>query len=335
MHGNRRIRQLALGPVLIVILMSSAAFSWGSEVSPALKLRAVYNAPGGSMAPLWVAQEAGLLSKQGLEVRINYLAATTAVQAMVGGSEDIGIVGNQGIDANLEGADTVYVAATIPIFIFHLYGQPGINSIADLKGKVVAVSQASSSTDYAARIILSRAGLVPDKDVKILFSGTIPAVLAAVKSGNAAAGILSAPTTIQAREIGLKPVVNITEMKIPFLFSGVLTPRKFARENGEAVTRFLRAYIEAISVIRKEKESTLKVLAKYLKTDNREALEAVYNEYVDSFPRVPLMTAAQGKAVLDVAKSPRAKQAKPEDFFDNSFVQKIQASGFIDSLYAK
>jgi hypothetical protein len=47
-------------------------------------------------------------------------------------------------------------------------------------------------------------------------------------------------------------------------------------------------------------------------------LDSVYEEYRDVFPQTPLMTAAEIKAVLDVAKSPKAKQLHPEDFFDNS-----------------
>lgn len=335
MEGKRSSRQRMLGSVLITVLVSTAALSWGAEVSPVLKLRGVYNAVGGVMAPIWVAQESGLFAKHGLELQLKYLAATTAVQAMVGGSEDIGLVGNQGIDANLEGADLVYVASTVSRFVFDLYGQPGIASVSDLKGKVVAVTQPAASTDYAARITLSRSGLVPDKDVRILYAGSMPALLATVKSGNAAAGVMSAPTTLQAQASGLKPIASITKLKIPFLFVGVLTPRKIARENGEAVTRYVRGHIEALSVIRKDRETTVRAMGKYLKTEDRRILDAVHDEYVEVYPRVPLVTAEEVKAVLDVAKSPRAKQMKPEEFFDNSFVQKIQASGFIDSLYAR
>ena len=72
-----------------------------------------------------------------------------------------------------------------------------------------------------------------------------------------------------------------------------------------------------------------------MKTDDYNVLEAVYEEYKDVFPQVPLMTAAEVKGVLDVAKSLRAKQTRPEEFFDNSLVQKIQSSGFTDSLYGK
>jgi hypothetical protein len=90
-----------------------------------------------------------------------------------------------------------------------------------------------------------------------------------------------------------------------------------------------------MAVIRMDKETTTRALGKYLKTTDREVLESVYEDYKDVFPQVPLMTAAEVKAVLNVAKSPNAKQMKPEEFFDNVLVQKIQASGFIDAVNGK
>ncbi len=295
-------------------------------------LRAVYNAISGVMAPIWVAQEANLFAKHGVNVDLKYLAATTAVQAMVAGSEDIGLVGNQGVDAKLEGADLIYVASSLPTFVFQIYARPEIKSFADLKGKVAAVTQPAASTDYAMRIVLKRNGLEPDKDVKILYAQDMNAVFTSVKMGYAAAGIMSAPTSLKAQSAGLKSILNVTALKIPFLFTAVLTSPKVIREKNEAVMRFLRAYIEAMALVRKDRETTLRSMGKYLKTSDREVLESVYDEYKDVFPQVPLMTAAEVKAVLDASKSPKAKQMKLEDFFDNSLVQKIQASGFIDSV---
>jgi ABC-type nitrate/sulfonate/bicarbonate transport system substrate-binding protein len=257
------------------------------------------------------------------------------VQGIVGGGEEVGLVGNQGIDAKLEGADVIYVASGLPTFVFQLYGRPEIKSITDLKGKVVAVTQPAASTDYAMRIVLKRNGLEPDRDVRIMYAQDITNVLNSVSVGNASAGIMSAPTSLKAKVVGLKPILNITELRIPFLFTGVLSSPKIAREKREALTRFLRGYIEAMAVIRKDKETTTKSMGKFLKTNDREILESVYDDYKDVFPQVPLMTAAEVKAVLDVAKSPRAKQMKPQEFFDNSLVQKIQASGFVDAVNGK
>ena len=329
------VRRASLSQIMLIIVLAAAMLIARAASAQEMSLRAVYNAVSGVMAPIWVGQEGGLFTKHGVNVDLKYLAATTAVQGMVGGGEEVGLVGNQGIDAKLEGADLIYVASGLPTFVFQVYGRPEIKSMADLKGKVVAVTQPSASTDYAMRIVLKRNGLEPDKDVKILYAQDIAAVFTSVSNGNASAGIMSAPTSLKAKAAGLKPILNITELRIPFLFTGMLSSPKIMREKNEPLTRFLRGYIEAMAVIRRDKETTMKSMGKFLKTNDREVLESVYDDYKDVFPQVPLMTAAEVKAVLDVAKSPRAKQMKPEEFFDNSLVQKIQASGFIDAVNGK
>lgn len=326
MNFKAVLRRVILSAVLTVLFMPRAA------VAQEMSLRAVYNAISGVMAPIWVAQDAGLFAKHGVNVDLKYLAATTAVQAMVGGGEEVGLVGNQGIDARLEGADLTYIASCLPVFVFQLYARPEIKSLADLKGKVVAVTQPAASTDYTMRIVLRRNGLEPDKDVRIMYAQDMTNVLNSVSVGNAVAGIMSAPTSLKAKAAGIKLLVDVTELRIPFLFTAVLSSPKVMREKHEALTRFLRGYIESMAVIRRDKEAAMKSMGKFLKTTDRGVLEAVYEDYKDVFPTTPLMTAAEVQAVLDVAKSPKAKQMKPTDFFDNSIVQKIQASGFIEQV---
>src|SRR5689334_21612821 len=205
---KRRLKSLL---VIIALLIDQAAFA--QEMS----LRAVYNALSGVMAPIWVAQDAGLFVKHGVTVDLKYLEATTSVQGMVGGGEEIGLVGNQGIDAKLEGADLIYVASGLPVFVFQIYARSDIKSMADLNGKVVAVTQPAASTDYAMRIVLKKNGLEPDKDVRILYAQDINGVFTNVNAGNAAAGIMSAPTSLKAQAVGLKPMLNAIELKLPFL----------------------------------------------------------------------------------------------------------------------
>jgi ABC-type nitrate/sulfonate/bicarbonate transport system substrate-binding protein len=298
-------------------------------------LRGVHNALGGTMTPVFVAQDLGLFTKHGLQHSLQYIAATTAIQALAAGSEEIGLVGNQCVDVALEGADLVYVASTASRFIFRLYGDPAIKSVADLKGKVIAATQPAASTDYASRMLLRQHGLVPDKDVKIIYAGSSPALLSMLKAGNAVAGLMNPPATYQAEEIGLKQIVNVTELNIPFIFVAVCTTRKVLQQKPDAVTRYLRAYTEAISVILRDKETTLKVMAKQMRTDNRQLLAAVYDDVAGVLQRVPYMTKKEVQAVLEVVKSPKREQVKPEDFFDNSLLQKLDFSGFIRSLYAR
>ena len=233
-------RRTTSGRAILTVVLVGIMLIAGAASAQEMSLRAVYNALSGVMAPIWVAQDAALFTKHGVNVDLKYLAATTAVQGMVGG-EDIGLVGNQGIDAKLEGADLIYVASCLPVFVFQVYARPEIRSMADLRGKVVAVTQPAASTDYAMRIVLKRTGLEPDKDVRILYSQDILGVLNNVSAGNAAAGIMSAPTSLKAKAAGIKPILNITELKIPFLFTGILSSPRVVREKNEALSRFLRA----------------------------------------------------------------------------------------------
>jgi ABC-type nitrate/sulfonate/bicarbonate transport system substrate-binding protein len=184
-------------------------------------------------------------------------------------------------------------------------------------------------------MLLRRFGLVPDKEVKILYTGSTPAVLTTLKAGNAAAGLMNAPLTFQAQELGLKQILNVTELNIPFVFVGIVTTRKIIQQKPDAVNRYLRAYTEALSIIRRDKETAMKVMAKFMKTDDRKVLEAIYEEHAPVLQRVPLMTRDEVQALLDVVKNPKGQQVKPEDFYDNSFIQRLDASGFINSLDAR
>jgi NitT/TauT family transport system substrate-binding protein len=325
---------------LVTLAFAALFFSqlvYGSKLggAEAPTLRGLHNALGGTMTPVFVAQDLGLFAKHGLQHSLQYIAATTAVQALAAGSEEIGLVGNQCVDVALEGADTVYVAATASRFIFQLYGDPAIKTVADLKGKVIAATQPAASTDYAARILLRKNGLVPDKDVKIIYAGSSPALLSMLKAGNAAAGLINAPAIYQAQEIGMKQIVNVTELNIPFIFVAVCTTKRVIQQKPEAITRYLRAYTEAISIILRDKETTLKIMGKNMKMDNRQWVEAVYDDIARVLQRTPYMTKLEVQAVLDVVKNPKGTQVKPEDLFDNSFLQKLEFSGFINSLYAR
>src|SRR5438132_9466884 len=114
------VRRASCYQIMLMLLQAAALLIAREASAQEMSLRAVYNAVSGVMAPIWVAQEGGLFTKHGVNVDLKYLAATTAVQGMVGGGEEVGLVGNQGIDAKLEGADLIYVDSGLPTFAFQI-----------------------------------------------------------------------------------------------------------------------------------------------------------------------------------------------------------------------
>ena len=170
----------------------------------------------------------------------------------------------------------------------------------------------------------------PDKDVKILYAQDINGVLKRQRRQCRSRHHVRAYfDPCQSRRFAL--LVDVTTSRFHFYLPAYCRRRRVVRDKNDALTRFLRGYIEALALIRKDKEST-RSLGKFLKTTDQAVLESVYDDYKDTFPVTPLMTVAEVKAVLDVVKSPKAKQMKPEEFFDNSIMQKIQASGFIEQV---
>ena len=96
-----------------------------------------------------------------------------------------------------------------------VYSKPEIRSLADLKAKVLAVTVPGATTDFAARVLLQQVGLTPGKNVKILYLKGMPEILAGITQGNADAGIFTSPTTLKARQAGLKELVECYRAKYP------------------------------------------------------------------------------------------------------------------------
>jgi NitT/TauT family transport system substrate-binding protein len=192
-----------------------------------------------------------------------------------------------------------------------------------------------SSSEHAAIALLQRYNLQPGKDVKFVYLGGVREVLAALDHGIVTAGVLSAPTTLVARRLGQKELVNIATLRLPYIHSGVATRRSFAQQQPERVKSYLRAYIAAIKVANEDAETSKRALARYLVTKDAAIVEEAYQTFRGVFPRVPYVTEAYIKAVLAVSDHPKAPGAKPGDFFDNRFLREIEESGFVQELYGR
>lgn len=303
-----------------------------------VKLRVPYVAVSGVMAPLWVTKEKGIFEKYGLDVELLYIASsTTLTQAMLSGEVQLAETGaNPVVTANLAGADLVLIAGTTNLLAFSLYADPSIKKVEDLKGKAVGVSRYGASTDFGARLTLQRFGLQPDKDVAIMQTGGSPETLAALTSGNIQGAVFGAPSTLKAKKAGMHELVKMTDLKIPYSVNCFATSKKFLAENKETVSNFLKALVEGISVIKKDKAFTMQVLGKYTKTEDAEVLGETYEYYLtDILPQVPYATEESVQTILDAegARDPKAKEVKPASYIDNSVLKELDDSGFVKKLY--
>jgi ABC-type nitrate/sulfonate/bicarbonate transport system substrate-binding protein len=322
---------------LIVFLLSPLALIFSADTPPKIINVAV---PAVSLlqAPLFVAIDAGSFKKYGMDVRYVLTGART-IQALVGGSVQFaqGVSSRTVPSAVLGGADAILIANFVDKLLFTMHGAPEINSMQDLKGKIVGVSGIGGSTDFASRLALREAGLVPDKDVAIRGVGGVAETVVAMKAKVIQAGTLSPPSSFVAQKAGFKILFDMSTLGVDYVSSGLGVKKAALAANREQPKQFLMAMIEGAKILKTDEEFSLRVLAKHTRISDRDVLKQSYNYMKPYFLKLPYPSFRSIKDTLDILARdiPKAKDADPRDFIDNSVLKEIEASGYIETVYGK
>jgi NitT/TauT family transport system substrate-binding protein len=296
-----------------------------------------YASPSGVMTPLYVAQEQGLFKKHGLGVKELLLLRGTgpaAAQMLVAGTAPIAALGGALVEGAIRGAGIAYIASTSNHLIFSIYSRSEIARPEDLKGKTVAVDAKGGSIELATIIALKQFGLTLGKDVSSVYLGGPVPQLGALEKGIVDATTLSAPTTLRARKMGYKELINIGALKLSYVHTAIGVNRSFAQNNPESVEAFLKAYMEAMKMTREQPNVGMKAIAKYTKIADPEALKVTYETFLPAFQqRVPYVSRDSVQGVLSFSSSAEANAQRADDFIDHSFLKKIEESSFVNKLY--
>lgn len=297
-----------------------------------------YAQPSGAFTPIWVAYDAGLFKKYGLNANLQLLTPQVSAQAVVSDEADFYTDGPDLINARLRGGQVKYFGGTMQQLVFEIWGAKEIKTIGELKGKTIAASTPRAALDTATREALKKNGLVPDKDVQILYVQSVPAILSSILGGKTAAGTLSAPNTLKAREAGLNMLVDIGKLNIPAFQVVYGTTEKYLRNYPNTVYAFLKAMAEAVVLAKRDPSVAKKAISKYVKIDDIPTIDGTYDAFA---PYWAMSLAVRPEAIraqfeyLDEKEFPNAKNADPREFYDNSFVDALSKSGFIKNLGMK
>jgi NitT/TauT family transport system substrate-binding protein len=235
----------------------------------------------------------------------------------------------------MQGADTATLAVFIDTLPYTLVAAQKIKSAAQLKGARFAVSRLGSVSDLSLRIALRNLGLNPEKEAVILGIGDQTSRFSALRSGSVDATVISPPLTVTARKLGFNLVTSFQDAGIAWAYDSIDTTGDYARQNRETVSNFLKAFIEGTAYIFKDKEGSLAVLSRWMQLKDREALDETYDYLLKILPKKPYASDKGMQAVLDAIalRNPRAKQFKPQDFTNMSYLKEIEQSGFIDKAF--
>jgi len=303
------------------------------------KLVIAWTAVSAFNSPFWVMNDAGFYKEEGLDVDTIYIPSSPiAAKATLAGETVISAQNSQVIaDSGLQGADLVAIGATVNIVPFYVMAAPEIRTIADLKGKTVGVSRFGAATDFGMRMFLAKYGLAAHRDVAFIQIGGMPEIATALSKKIIAAAPMSYPMVYVAEQGGAKILANLAKDEIPFVHLTLTTTKRFLKDKRPQVKAFLRAYGKAVHFLFTRKAESLAIFVKYTKIKDQKMLEGSLKYGYEFMEKVPFVKRAGFQVTLDeIARTnPKAKQAKPEQFFDNSLIQELVDEGFFAKLWGR
>jgi len=325
------MKSAALLLLFVILLLAATA-------PAADRIRIGYSSISGSYLGLWVARDAGLFAREGLDDQMILIpSGSQLAQVVIAGEVDIAALnGSSAMAAALQGADLKVVGNTTNRLIFSIYVRPEIKTIEALKGKKIGVTRFGSATDISARYALRKHNLDPQRDVNILQMGAMSSIMGGLQGGSIDAGLVSPPTLFAVEKLGFKELVNVTDMDIAFPNPSLVVQGDIMKKKPELVDRFLRAYARAIHRARTDREMTFRSIAKYTKIADSFVLQKAYDLYVGKvLEKAPYINmAGMRNALDDLAKTvPAAKDAKPEQFIDMGYLDRLEKSGLLKELY--
>lgn len=286
-----------------------------------------------------IGKDRGLFAKYGLTTEVIYIpGGSTNVQVLVSGNLDLSqLSGAPGVAANLEGADLVYFVGLLDKLNYQLITRPEIKNIEQLRGKKFGVSRFGSSADFGMRAMLKRVGIDPVKEATILQIGDEPARIAAIKSGNIDGTVANAPFGTEAERLKLSVLADSLKMDIPFFNTGLLGSKKYLEKQDAKVMNFLRAYLEAIKVLKTEREYSIKALAQFTRVQNLKAVQEGYDYFVSQLPPVPYPSSEAMQAVVgQIAESnSKARNIDAKNYVTDRYLKRLEEEGFVKKLWGK
>jgi NitT/TauT family transport system substrate-binding protein len=295
------------------------------------------NTPTASITPLWVAHDEGFFRKYGLDAELVAIpGGERIVAAVVSGEVPLTALASSALlAAALGGADLTFYGSWSNQLHYGLYARPDVVSVADLRGKQVAVTGRAGINRRAMELALGRNGLDPARDVFYVATGQSTDALTALLTGAVSATMLTPPTSFRAEDEGMRLLVDTEEYHYPTILSGIAASSAWATQHEDVVRRALQAVAEGVAFARQHKERTKAIIGQWTQSDDPSLLERTYVATRPSWEeslRAPPEALRNDLDAL-VEDVPAARDAPAEQFVDNRFVDALDHDGFFTRLY--
>ena len=325
----------------LVILLSAAPAGANPYLPKAgerpLSMRVSTCAVSGGFIHLYTALDNGLFDKYGIKLENVFIRgsaqnltalATDEVQFTYCASDAI-------IPGMAAGLEVKIVASPLVKLPYVLVTRPEVRRPEDLKGKALGIARVGDLSDRLSRAVVKKLGLSPEAVTIRPIGGSQGERYQAMAAGIVHGVIITPPLDVRAKNEGYNIMYRLIDLNMPFIYSSLHTSYKMLRERPEIVQRMVAAFAEIIHFVEKNPDKAKASVAKAMRTKDAEALQSAYDTYArDILDRTMVVP---GKAVAETVEMARESgspvRKKPEEIYDNSFVNNLEKSGFLKEIW--
>lgn len=325
---------------LVALWTASVLLFANTSLSATEKLFVGYAGMSADLSHVWIAKEAGLFEKYGVDVvPIYFSGGRPLMQALLAGDIQLAATGGiTSVRAIVAGAELIIIAGYMNKLTYTFFTSKDITRAEQLKGKAVAISGFGTTSHAVTVLALKKLGLVPVKEVAIVQIGDQTARFAALQANSIQGAIITPPLTLLARNRGLNPLIDLTQAGIPWLQEVIIANNFMLRRRQDVVKSFMKGFIDGLKLWHTNKDKTTELLAKFMRIDikaNREIIDEAYEYMKNATEKKPYPSFDAIRLQLEMVAETdaKAKGVRPEQVVDLKLLQEIDNSGFIDALY--
>jgi ABC-type nitrate/sulfonate/bicarbonate transport system substrate-binding protein len=242
-------------------------------------------------------------------------------------------------DANIvriaTGADGKLVASPLIGLPYVVLARKDIKRPADLKGKSIGVTRPGDFPYRLAKEFLKKFNLT-DKDVTLATVGGTPTErYTALLQDVFQATLIQPPLDARGKKDGFNVIYNLNDLGLPFIYSSLFTSGKTWKEKPAVVQKVVATLAESVYFVEKNPESAMASVGKTLRMKDPDTLRSAYEAYAKNLINRRMIVPAKLVAeTLDHAREEgTAIRRKPNEIFDNTFVENLEKSGFMKELW--
>jgi NitT/TauT family transport system substrate-binding protein len=331
-----------IGLLSLVFSLVLASTAWANPYLPKpnerpISMRVSTCAVTGGFVHLYTALDNGLFEKYGLKFENIFIRGSGPnLSALSGDEVQFTYCASDAIIPGMAaGIDAKIVASPLVKLPYVLVTRKDVRRPEDLKGKTLGIARAGDLSDRLSRAVVRRLGLPPEAVTIRPIGGSQSERYQAMAANIVHGVIITPPLDVRARNEGYNVLYRLIDLNLPFIYSSLHTSQKMLRERPEIVQRAVAALAEIVYFVEKNPDKAKASMAKAMRTNDQEALQSAYDVYAREI--VDRTMVVPGKAVADAVELARENgtpvRRKPEDIYDNSFVNNLEKSGFLKEIW--